>query len=375
MAEIFLKVPSRVLQGVNETNRLGIEISKLGKRVLLISEPVMKDPVRKLQKMLEGHGIGTIVYDEPPLKGTSFTIENCQNLARGSHSESIMGFGGGKTISMARAVASSVAESIHPDTLMERGFGGVLTMPCVEVLSDFWSPLFLQPRFSITDSRNGSSRIVEYSPHAASLQVCDPVQSLSLPERHRTPLFFELFLNALVCSVFPSRSFLSEVHSLSAFRRLWKRRHSLISEWDLGCATDLMESGFLTAMAHQEAGSFWTGILIESLSGHFNISRSITAMILTPFILDYLCEINTSEIQHFLNQLKDLEDIPPTPDSLVESVRELLGWYSMPSQLRNTGIPQDALALAAETAGQMLTLSGRGGVTVDQMFSILKSSW
>jgi len=375
MAEIFLKVPSRVLQGVNETNRLGIEISKLGKRVLLLSEPVLKEPTRKLQKLLEGHGIGTIVFDEAPLKGTSFTIENCQNLARGSHAESILGFGGGRTISMARAVASSVTESLHPDTLIERGSGGVLPLPCVEVLSDFWSPLFLQPRFSITDSRNGSSRIIEYIPHSASLQVCDPVQSLTLPERHRTPLFFELFLNTLVCAVFPSRSFLSEVHSLSAFRRLWKRRHSLIGGWDLGCATDLMESGFLTAMAHQEAGSYWTGILIESLSGHFNISRSITAMILAPYIMDYICEINTSEIHHFLGQLKDLEDAPETPDALQDSLRELLGWYSMPSQLRNTGIPQDALALAAETAGQMLSLSGRGGVTVDQMFSILKSSW
>ncbi|MDA3957154.1 iron-containing alcohol dehydrogenase [Oceanispirochaeta sp.] len=375
MAEIFLKVPSRILQGVNETNRLGIEISKLGKRVLLISETILKEPTRKLQKLLESHGIGTIVYDEEPLKGTSFTIESCQNLARGSHVESILGFGGGRTLSIARAVASSVPEVLHPDILMERGSGGGISLPCVELISDFWSPLLLQPRFSMTDSRTGVSRIIEYHPNSLCLQVCDPVQSLALPERYRTPLFFELLLNTLVCAVIPSRSFLSEVHSLSAFRRIWHRRKSLIGFWDLNCATDLMEAGFLTAMAHQETGSFWTGILIESVSGHFRVSRPITAMILMPYIMDYICGIATSEIQHFLGQLTDLEDVPPTPEALRESLRELIGWYSMPSQLRNTGILQDSLALAAETAGQMLTLTGRGGITVDQMFSILKSSW
>jgi alcohol dehydrogenase class IV len=374
MAEIFLKVPSRILLGVNETNRLGIEISKLGKRVLLISEPILKEPVRKLQKLLEGHGIGTIVFDEEPLKGTSFTIETCQNIARGSHVETILGFGGGRTLSIARAVASSVPEHLHPDTLMERGKGG-LSLPCIELISDFWSPLFLQPRFSLTDSRNGISRFIDYASHSSCLQVCDPVQSLALPERYRTPLYFELILNTIVCAAIPSRSFLSEVHSLSSFRRLWYRRKSLVGSWDLNCATDLMEAGFLTAMAHQETGSYWSGILIESVSGHFQVSRSVIAMILSPYIVDYLCSIATSEISHFLGQLLDLEDAPRSPEELKDALRELIGWYSMPSQLRNTGIPQDSLALAAETAGQMLIHSGRGGITVDQMFSILKSSW
>lgn len=375
MAEIFLQVPSRILQGVNETNRLGIEISKLGKRVLLISESMYKESVRKLQTLLQGHGIGTILHEEENLKGSSFSVETCQNLARGSHVEAILVLGGGRTISIARATAASVPENLHPDTLMERGSGGGLSLPCIEVISDFWSPLFLQPRFQLTDSRNGISRIIGYHPHSACLQVCDPVQSLVLPERYRTPLFFELLLNTVVCAVFPTRSFLSEVHSLSAFRRLWPRKKSLVGEWNLDTATDLMEAGFLTAMAHQETGIFWPGVLVMAVSGHFNQSRSIIAMILLPHILDYLCSVATSEISDFLTQLKDIEDAPRTTEDLREAVRELIGWYSMPSQLRNTGITQDSLAIAAETTGQVLTQLGSGGITVDQIFTILKSSW
>lgn len=375
MAEIFLQVPSRVLQGVNETNRLGIEITKLGKRVLLISEPLYKDSVRKLQSLLQGHGIGTILHEEEALRGTAYSVETCQNLARGSHVESILGMGGGRTIAIARAVAASVPEGLHPDTLMERGSGGGLSLPCIEVLSDFWSPLFLQSRFLLTDSRNGISRVINYHPNSACLQICDPVHSLVLPERYRTPLFFELMLNTLVCAVFPTRSFLSEVHSVSAFRRLWRRKKALVGEWDLDAASDLMEAGFLTAMAHQETGIFWPGVLVMAVSGHFDQSRSIIAMILMPFILDYLCSVAASEISDFLDQLKDIEDAPRTPDELKDAVRELIGWYSMPSQLRNTGIAQDSLALAAETTGQMLTQLGSSGITVDQIFSILKSSW
>ncbi|MDC7232297.1 MAG: iron-containing alcohol dehydrogenase [Spirochaetales bacterium] len=375
MAEIFLKVPSRVLQGVNETNRLGIEISKLGKRVLLVSEPLYKEPVRKIQNLLQSHGIGTILHEEEALRGTAFSVETCQNLAKGSHVESILALGGGRTLSIARAVAASVPEGLHPDSMMERESGGGLSLPCIEVLCDFWSPLFLQSRFLLTDSRNGTSRVINYHPHNACLQVCDPVQAMTLPERHRTPLYFELLMNTLICSVFPSRSFLSEVHSVSAFRRIWNRRKSLVGEWDLDTASDLMEAGFLTAMAHRETGTFWPGILVMAVSGHFDQSRPVIAMILLPFILDYFCSVNTSEISGFLNQFRDLEDAPRTPEELQDGVRELIGWYSMPSQLRNTGISQDSLALAAETCGQMLSSLGSGGITVDQIFTILKSSW
>ena len=243
MAEIFLQVPARVLQGAHESNRLGMEISRLGKRVLLISEPGLKEAVRKIQKMLEGHGIGAIVFDEEPARGTSFTVENCQNLIRGSHAEAVLVFGGGRTIAIARAVASSVAEGLHPDSLLENGRSGALSLPCIELISEFWIPFFLRSSFCLTDSRNGTSRVVEYIPHSMSLQVCDPVLTLTLPERQRTPLFFELLLSTVVCCAFPGRSFLSEVHSLSSFRRLWKRRKDLLSHWDLDCATDLMEAG------------------------------------------------------------------------------------------------------------------------------------
>ena len=375
MAEIFLQVPARVLHGAHESNRLGIEISRLGKRVLLISEPGLKDAVRKIQKMLEGHGIGTILFDEEPSRGTSFTVENCQNLIRGSHAESVLAYGGGRTICIARAVASSVSEGLHPDTLMESGMAGALSLPCIELISEYWIPFFLQPSFCMTNSRDGISRIVNYIPNNKSLQVCDPVLTLTLPERQRTPLFFELLLSTLVCSTFPGRSFLSEVHCLSSFRRLWKRRKDLLARWDLDCAGDLMEAGFLTAMAHKEAGIYWTTLLTQALSGHFQPSRSIVSMILLPFIMDYLVETATSEIDAFLASLSDIEDLPESPEALADSVRELVGWYSMPSQLRSTGIPQDALAVAAESAGTMLSQLGLGGITVDQMYGILKNSW
>ena len=375
MAEIFLQVPARVLQGAHESNRLGIEISRLGKRVLLISEPGLKESVRKIQKMLEGHGIGTIVFDEEPSRGTSFTVENCQNLIRGSHAEAVLAFGGGQTVSIARAVASSVSEGLHPDTLFENGMGGALALPCIELISEFWVPFFLQSSFCLTNSRDGISRIVDYVPHSMNLQVCDPVLTLTLPEKQRTPLFFELLLNTLVCCAFPGRSFLSEVHSVSSFRRLWSRKKDLMAHWDLDCAGDLMEAGFLTAMAHKEAGIYWTTLLTQALSGHFQPSRSIVSMILLPFIMDYLVVTATSELDAFLASLSDLEDLPDSPEALAESIRELVGWYSMPSQLRSTGIPQDALAVAAESAGGMLSRLGLGGITVDQMYGILKNSW
>ncbi len=375
MAEIFLNVPSRILFGINETNRLGMEISKLCRRVLIVSDPLYKDGVRKLQSLLESHGIGAIFHEAEALKGSSFSVETCQNLARGSHVEAVLGFGGGRVLSIARAVAATVPENLHPDIVMERGTGGALSLPCIEVTPDFWSPLLLQSRFQLTGSRDGVSCVADFNSNSSSILVCDAVQSLTLPERHRTPLFFELLLNTLSCAVFPGKTFLSGVHSLSAFRLIWKRKKSLVGQWDLDTASDLMQAGFLTSMAHKETGAFWPGILSMAVSGHFDISRPITAMILLPFILDYFCSAAVSEITAFLNQLKDVEDAPRTPDELRDGIRELIGWYSMPSQLRNTGISQESLALAAETTGQILSQLGSSGITVDQIYTILRSSW
>ena len=375
MAELFFRIPSKVLLGVNEINRTGIEISRLGKRVLIISDPDLKDTLWKLQGLLESHNVKTIVFNEEVHHGTSFTIEACLNLARGSFVESLIGLGGGQTLSIARAVASALPNDWHPDELIDSGLMNDRYLPYVEITTQFWTPYLLQACFPITGSRNLLTTMVRGHVHPARIMIQDPALCLNLPEKQRIPLYFEMLLFCLSSLLHPRRSFLTEVHGQAGFIRMWKAREELTKKWDLSTVISLCESGALISLAQDEVSFFWPGLLIQSVSGHFQISRSVVSTILLPYILDYLFETSYNEMKSFLESLPCTGDVPETPEDLLDSIRALIGLYSMPSQLRSVGIQLDQLAVTAETAGNMMSRLEVGGITVDQMFQVLKNGW
>ena len=375
MAELFFRIPSKVLQGVNEINRTGIEISRLGKRVLIISDPDLKDILFKLLGLLESHNVKTIVYNEEILHGTSFTVETCLKLARGSSAESLIGLGGGKTLSVARAVAAALPNDWHPDDLYETGLMNDRYLPYIEIPTQFWTPYLLQACFPMTESRDLLTTMIRGEVHPARVLIQDPGLCVSLPERQRIPLYFELMLFCVSALLHPKRSFLTDVHCQAGFTRMWKVRENLIKKWDLTTVMILSESGSLISLAQDEVSFFWPGLLIQSVSGHLQVPRSVVSMILLPYILDYLYETSYNEMKSFLSLLPCSGDYPETPEDLLDSIRELLGFYSMPSQLRSAGIKLDQLAVTAQTAGNMISRLNVGGITVDQMFQVLKNSW
>ena len=375
MAELFFRIPSKILMGVNEINRAGIEVNRLGNRVLIIADSDLKDPLWKLQGLLESHGAKTIIFNEDVQHGTSYTIETCINLAKGSFVESLIGFGGSQTLSIARAVAAALPTGLHPDDLFERGSVQGAFLPYLEIPTPFWTPYLLQSCFPLTESRGLLTTMVKGQKHFADTMLQDPSLSLTLPERKRIPLFFEMLLFSLTAVVHPKGSFLTESHSRGAFERFWPLREKLIKNWDLNLVMTLSEAGFLASLAQDEVSFFWPGLLVHSVSGHFQVERPVVSMVLLPYILEYLFETSYNEMKQFLESLKGLNDRPALPEELLEGIRENLGFYSMPSQLRALGISMDQLAVAAETTGNMMSRLEVGGITVDQLFQILKDSW
>ncbi len=361
--------------GINEINRAGIEINRLGNRVLIIADSRLKDPLWKLQGLLESHGAKTILFNEEVQHGTSFTIETCINLAKGSYVESIIGFGGSQILSVARAVAASLPGNLHPDTLFAEGLTQDNCLPYVEIPTPFWTPYLLQSCFPLTESRGLLTTMVRGERHFADTMIQDPALSLGMPERYRIPLYFEMLLFSLTAVIHPRRSFLTGAHSRGAFEKFWPVREQLIKKWDLSLVVSLSEAGFLTSLAQDEVSFFWPGLLVHSVSGHFQVARSVVSMVMLPYILEYLMETSYNEMKEFLGSLKGLDDKPDRPEDLVEGIREAIGFYSMPSQLRSIGIPMDQLAVAAETTGKMMSRLEIGGITVDQLFQILKDSW
>ena len=375
MAELNFRIPSKILQGVNEVNRTGIEVSRLGRRVLIIADSDLKDPLWKLQGLLESHGIKAILFNEEINHGTSFTIETCINLAKGSFIESIVGFGDGQVLSVARAVVAAIPNNWHPDDLFESGKMNDRYMPYVEIPTTFWTPYLLQACFPLTESRGLLTNYVTAGNHPAEVLITDPSLSLVMTEKARIPLFFELLMFCLTAVLHPRRSFLTEVHCRAGFQRIWEQKDSLVKKWDLSTAVSLSEAGSLVSLAQNEVNFFWPGLLVQSVSGHFQVSHSVVSLILLPYILDYLFETSHNEMKSFLLSLPHMEDTPETPEDLLDSIRERIGYYSMPSQLRSVGIAMEQLAVAAETTGSVMSRLEVGGITVDQLFQILKESW
>src|SRR5512136_684003 len=107
MPDISFSIPADIRFGLDVANRIATTIAPFGERVLLVTEAILYEGkvIERIQGLLEKKGIQQLVYDEVVPNATSSVVDEAVKLARGAHAQVIVGLGGIRTLSVAKAVA------------------------------------------------------------------------------------------------------------------------------------------------------------------------------------------------------------------------------------------------------------------------------
>ena len=122
MKEFHFHSPAEIFFGNDIIERLGLIVAPYGERVLLITEEILSDGKipELIQKLLIKRGIECIIFDEIGTESTTSEAEKAIVIAKGSHTQIVIGLGGIRVLSIAKCVAgfpsiTSLTDDHHED--------------------------------------------------------------------------------------------------------------------------------------------------------------------------------------------------------------------------------------------------------------------
>ena len=183
MPDILFHIPTRVVFGLDTINRIGQLVSEYGERAFLVTEAILYEgkTINKVQEILDKKGTQYIVFDEVVPNATSRTVDDGVTLARGAHAEVVIGLGGMRTLSIAKAIAMTVPSGSDMDDFLSGVQPQTPALAYIEVPTTCRNPFLFADEYLIVDGRDRTGRIGRTQKGITKAVLIDPKLSLTLP--------------------------------------------------------------------------------------------------------------------------------------------------------------------------------------------------
>ncbi|SYZ72750.1 putative NADH-dependent butanol dehydrogenase A [Candidatus Zixiibacteriota bacterium] len=105
-------LPTKIIFGPGEIQKVGIEAKTLGEKALIVTGKRSASAfgiVNKVEDLLEKEGIGAVIYDKIEPNPRSATIDNAAKLAEKNGCDFVIGLGGGSAMDAAKGIAAAAS--------------------------------------------------------------------------------------------------------------------------------------------------------------------------------------------------------------------------------------------------------------------------
>ncbi len=342
--------------GSDALGRLGVEASAAGSRALLITGTNVTDtglPAR-IEQILSGRGISTIVFSGIGPDTTAEAADTAGKLAASGKVQMVIGLGGVKTLSIARAAALLALSGLRVDDFLDgqRPVGEAL--PYFNVPTACRDPFMFTDALMLTDGRNRSCSLPGTFGGYPEAVFIDPDTASTIPASTFSFSIMETLMYAVEGYMSDQGNFLSENLFLKAISAV------VTSEQRLGENTADREAfqkaaraGLVTAMGLSMAGPGIGAATSMAISGRFRVPRVLAAAVMFPLSLEHclkICPEKVARLGPILNE--DVQGLPSVEaaERVIEKIRHRIGLKRVHVRLSEFGITIDDLSGIAESA-------------------------
>ena len=301
---IFKKIYCRIFQGcfhlaipilpyrdpkiLNSIEELPQEFALKGiKKVLLVTDPVIRSLTGKLETLLPENGIECIVYDKTNANPTVSNVDEALALFVGEKCDALIGFGGGSSIDCAKAVGARVA---CPRKSLEKMKGILKIHRRIPLLAAIPTTAGTGSETTvttvITDDKTHYKYPISDFPLIPRIAVLDPTVTYTLPASLTATTGMDAMTHAVEAFIGGSTTRKTRDYSIRAVKliitnieKAYKngqdenaRRNMLIASNLAGGAFSRSYVGYVHAVAH-------------SLGGAYNIPHGLANSVLLPILL------------------------------------------------------------------------------------------
>lgn len=381
MQDLSLHMPTHIFCSSGAVLRLAEVSRQLGNRFLLITEGALSGSpgVRRIREVIERDGGEVMVFTDIPLRADSRSAEQASELAKVSRLHGIIGFGGLRTLGIARMTAIAANSSKRVDDFLSGSKPEVPPIPYIEMPGSIRSPYMLSDAFYIVDARSRAPVLVRGSslkPHAAFM---DPDLSRGLSEKYVVALLLDMLLLSVEGYLSGRNTFFSETCFLKAVAQT-------VEAIQLHEAGRKEQSGILAAQAScfnafgTASGSPGAGTALSWSIGAFrSVPKAVASTILLPHILEYGLKAAPEKVARMGNilgeNLKGLS-IVAAADRTVESLRASIGSHEFPGRLSELDLAKEDFPEVVRKARELPFIADvPNPLSFEDLVQLLQQAW
>ena len=382
MPDILFHVPTRVVFGLDTINRIGQVISEYGERAFLVTEAILYEGkvINKVQEILDKKGTHYIVFDEVVPNATSRTVDDGVTLARGAHAEVVIGLGGMRTLSIAKAIAMTVPSGNDMDDFLSGVQPQTPALPYVEIPTTCRNPFVFADEYLVVDGRDRTGRIGRTQKGITKTVLIDPKLSLTLPAKYTATTIMDALLSCIEGYLSARANFLSDTYFMRAIQTLGGLiRDGMQNVDDIRLRMNASVAGLLAGLGLTTSKLGIGSALAFAINAKFMAPKSWVSTILLPFVLEFALNVRGDRITEVARLLgEDLSDATAVeaPVRGIEAVRRIISTLALPTRLREFDLGLDEMFEVAGIARSfdMMNYLPRV-VSTEDIYEMIKSAF
>ncbi|HOX11525.1 MAG TPA: iron-containing alcohol dehydrogenase [Spirochaetia bacterium] len=383
MADFRFRVPAETYMGPDTLLKLPSLLASYGSdRVLVVADPMLHEAraVDRVLALLEDRGSKAILFDEIPDGATTASAEDILRLARGARANGVVGLGGVRVLSAARAVAASAAGTASLDDWIDGTPPTCRPLPYISVPTTYRDPFLLTDECALTDARGRRARVLAASPGTTRAVILDPSMSTGLFPKAAAACMLDVLLQAIEGFVSARANFYSDV----LLERAVALAASCVDAFqtrpdDPAVRADALRASFLTGAGLASSSLGLGTAVVLALNARFQVPKASLAAVVLPYMLEWASKSRLEKVAALAPLLgEDVSELTTAESAVkaVESVRTRLGLLKIPSRLKDFDLELERLVETAEHARTLdMTNHLPRTVSTDDVFDMMKTAY
>ena len=375
MNNFNFKIPTDIRFGKDQIECLPEELSKYGRRVLLVygGGSIKRTGLyEKVISLLKDFEICELSGIEPNPKLSS--VELGANICKDKEIDVILAVGGGSTIDASKHIACAACyEGDAWDLMMDRSLVKK-ALPVAVILTICATGSEMNSGAVITNEKTNEKLEINTLLLYPRLSICDPTYLYTLPKKQTAAGAVDILSHCMEQYFQPNdEAFITDAISEAVMRTVVKYAPVAYKEPEnYEARSNLMWASTigLNHMLTVGKGGAWSVHPIEHVvSAFYDITHGVGLAILTPAWMEYALSDKTGK--RFARFAREVFGIQEQDDMTaakmgIEAVREFNDFLGMPARLSEVDITDEKFNLMAEEAVRTSGIATRAYVCMDE---------
>jgi len=288
-------LPTKIVYGPGSIDSLINELSlNGGARPIIITDKGVSNAgiLHKITALLDHNNVDYIIYDGVEPNPKDVNVEEGAKAAREFGADSIIAIGGGSPIDCAKSVGVLLAHNADKIKKYEGKTAATKQQPLlITIPTTAGTGSELTFSSVISDTENNYKMTIKSQYTAATVAICDPELTLSLPAHITASTGMDALTHAIEAYTATCAEPISDAVALYATELIYNNLITVVKNGsDLEARSALLLGSMLAGIAFSHSDVASVHCIAESLGGVYDLPHGVCNAIFLPHVMEYSME-------------------------------------------------------------------------------------